>query len=86
MAFRSPSPSRSGSPASRSIYIVGGWTPPLGIALRADGFSAVMLVTAALVIAAAGYFARVNFNTPPDLAEKRAPLAFWTLLLGLGRR
>src|SRR5260370_395841 len=65
------------------VYIVGGWTPPLGIALRADGFSAVMLVTAALVIAAAGYFARASFSTPPEFAEKRAPLAFWTLLQAL---
>jgi formate hydrogenlyase subunit 3/multisubunit Na+/H+ antiporter MnhD subunit len=65
------------------VYILGGWKPPLGIALRADGFSAVMLVTAALVIAAAGYFARPLFATPPELAEGRAPLAFWTLLLGL---
>ncbi|MGZ5905162.1 MAG: proton-conducting transporter transmembrane domain-containing protein, partial [Reyranella sp.] len=65
------------------VYVLGGWTPPLGIALRADGFSAVMLVTAALVITAAGYFARVNFHTPPELLEKRAPLAFWTLLQGL---
>jgi multicomponent Na+:H+ antiporter subunit D len=37
------------------VYILGGFTPPLGIALRADGFSAVMLVTAALVISAAGF-------------------------------
>jgi formate hydrogenlyase subunit 3/multisubunit Na+/H+ antiporter MnhD subunit len=65
------------------VYVLGGWTPPLGIALRADGFSAVMLVTAALVITAAGYFARVNFHTPPELPEKRAPLAFWTLQQGL---
>src|SRR6195256_500791 len=65
------------------VYILGDWKPPLGIALRADGFSAVMLVTAALVIAAAGYFARASFSTPPELAEKRAPLAFWTLLQGL---
>lgn len=65
------------------IYVLGGWTPPLGIALRADGFSAVMLVTAALVVLAAGYFARPLFATPPDLAEARAPLAFWTLLQGL---
>ena len=65
------------------VYILGGWTPPLGIALRADGFSAVMLVTAALVIMAAGYFARASFGTPPELTEKRAPLAFWTLLQGL---
>jgi formate hydrogenlyase subunit 3/multisubunit Na+/H+ antiporter MnhD subunit len=65
------------------VYILGGWTPPLGIALRADGFSAVMLVTSALVITAAGYFARINFATPPEFSEKRAPLAFWTLLQGL---
>jgi len=65
------------------VYILGGWTPPLGIALRADGFSAVMLVTSALVITAAGYFARINFATPPEFSEKRATLAFWTLLQGL---
>ena len=56
--------------------------PPLGIALRADGFSAVMLVTAALIMPAAGLFARANFATPWG-AEKRAPLAFWILLQGL---
>src|SRR5690606_19897469 len=65
------------------VYVLGGWTPPLGIALRADGFSAVMLVTAALVVAAAGCFARPLFATPPPLGEARAPLAFWTLLQGL---
>jgi formate hydrogenlyase subunit 3/multisubunit Na+/H+ antiporter MnhD subunit len=65
------------------VYILGGFTPPLGIALRADGFSAVMLVTAALVISAAGFFAWANFWTPPGVREARAPLAFWTLLQGL---
>ncbi|VTZ23416.1 Formate hydrogenlyase subunit 3/Multisubunit Na+/H+ antiporter, MnhD subunit [Methylocella tundrae] len=65
------------------VYVLGGWSPPLGIALRADGFSAVMLVTAALVIAAAGLFARANFRTPEDVPEARAPLAFWTLLQAL---
>jgi formate hydrogenlyase subunit 3/multisubunit Na+/H+ antiporter MnhD subunit len=65
------------------VYVLGGWTPPLGIALRADGFSAVMLVTAALVIAAAAWFARALFATPAELPEARAPLAFWTLLQGL---
>ena len=29
-------------------YFVGGWDPPLGVAFRADGLSAAMLVTAAL--------------------------------------
>jgi multicomponent Na+:H+ antiporter subunit D len=62
------------------VYILGGFTPPLGIALRADGFSAVMLVTAALVIPAAGFFARTNFGTPQGLTEARAPWAFWILL------
>ena len=45
------------------VYILGGFAPPLGIALRADGFSAVMLVTAAIVISAAGVFARANFGS-----------------------
>lgn len=65
------------------VYVLGGWSPPLGIALRADGFSAVMLVTAALVIAAAGLFARANFRTPEGVPETRPPLAFWTLLQAL---
>jgi multicomponent Na+:H+ antiporter subunit D len=71
---------RSGKPL---VYILGGFAPPLGIALRADGFSAVMLVAAALVILAAGFFARANFGTPQGMTEARAPLAFWTLLQGL---
>jgi formate hydrogenlyase subunit 3/multisubunit Na+/H+ antiporter MnhD subunit len=70
----------SGAPL---VYIVGGFTPPLGIALRADGFSAAMIVTSALIIAAAGLFARAKFGTPPGIAEAREPLAFWTLLQGL---
>src|SRR5262245_36522573 len=45
-------------------YLVGGWTPPLGLALRADGLSAVMLVTTAVVIGAAGLFARADFGAP----------------------
>src|SRR5271166_4470721 len=67
---------RSGRPL---VYILGGYAPPLGIALRADGFSAVMLVTAALLMPAAELFARASFATPQG-TEKRAPLAFWTLL------
>jgi multicomponent Na+:H+ antiporter subunit D len=70
---------RSGQPL---VYSLGGYEPPLGIALRADGFSAVMLVTAGLIAPAAALFARVNFSTPEG-AEKRAPLVFWTLLQGL---
>ena len=70
---------RSGQPL---VYTLAGYAPPLGIALRADGFSAVMLVTAALIMPAAGLYARANFATPRG-EEKRAPLVFWTLLEGL---
>jgi multicomponent Na+:H+ antiporter subunit D len=60
-------------------YAVGGWLPPLGIAFRADGFSAVMLATAALLVTAIGLFARSQFAMPSQ-TESRAPLIFWTLL------
>jgi len=69
------------------VYSVGGWAPPLGITLRADGLSAAMLVTSALLIGAAGLYGRRDFAGPRD-GEERAPLAFWALLLtvwtGLG--
>jgi multicomponent Na+:H+ antiporter subunit D len=71
---------RSGEPL---LYTLAGYAPPLGIALRADGFSAVMLVTAGLIAPAAALYARTNFATPQDLTEKRAPLVFWTLLQGI---
>ena len=69
---------------SRNVlqYFVGGWAPPLGVALRADGFSAVMVVTTALLIPAIGLFARAQFPTPAN-TEARAPLIFWTLLLAV---
>jgi len=66
------------------VYLIGAWPPPLGIALRADGFSAAMLVTTALIISGAGCFAFLgNYRTPDGATEARAPLAFWTLLLSL---
>jgi len=68
---------RSGAPL---VYNVARLPPPLGIALRADGISCVMLVTAALVIAAAAFYARANFATPEGVTEARAPLAFWILI------
>ncbi len=33
---------QSGGPL---VYLLGGWAPPLGVALRADGLSAVMMMT-----------------------------------------
>ena len=65
------------------VYLVGGWAPPLGVALRADGLSAVMLIIAAVVICAVGIYARADFRMPSGLAEARAPFAFWILLLAI---
>src|SRR5271166_5707387 len=63
-------------------YFVGGWDPPLGVVFRADGLSAAMIVTAALLICGIGLFARAQFPSPQE-AETRAPLIFWTLLLAV---
>ena len=63
-------------------YTVGGWDPPLGVAFRADGLSAVMIVTAALLICGIGVFARAQFPAPRG-AETRTSLVFWTLLLAV---
>jgi multicomponent Na+:H+ antiporter subunit D len=63
-------------------YFVGGWEPPLGVAFRADGLSAVMMVTAAILISGIGLFARAQFATPRG-AEKRASMTFWILLMAI---
>src|SRR5262249_56181683 len=60
----------------------GGWRRRVGIAFRADGLSAVMIVTSALLICGIGLFARTQFAAPRG-AETRAPLMFWTLLLAV---
>ena len=72
-----------GQTAAPIVYLVGGWAPPLGVALRADGLSAVMLIIAAVVICAVGIYARADFRMPSGLAEARAPFAFWILLLAI---
>jgi formate hydrogenlyase subunit 3/multisubunit Na+/H+ antiporter MnhD subunit len=69
--------------AAPLVYLLGAWNPPLGIALRADGLSVVMLATTAVVIGAIGIFARADFRTPDGSAEARAPFAFWILLLAV---
>jgi multicomponent Na+:H+ antiporter subunit D len=69
---------------TRSVlqYFVGGWAPPLGVAFRADGLSAVMMLTSALLISGIGLFARAQF--PSSLRrEARAPSVFWILLLAI---
>ena len=65
------------------VYVVGGWSPPLGITLRADGLSAAMMVVTAVIICAVGVFAYGEFSQPRDPPESRTPFAFWNLLLGI---
>lgn len=64
-------------------YVLGGWSPPLGIALRADGLSVTMLVAVAVVISAIGIYACADFPSSPDGQETRKPFAFWLLLLAV---
>jgi formate hydrogenlyase subunit 3/multisubunit Na+/H+ antiporter MnhD subunit len=71
---------RAGAPLH---YHLGGWAPPLGVALVADGLAAAMLLTAAVILLAVALFGRAAHATPPGVAEARAPFAFWCFLLAL---
>uniref|UniRef100_UPI0025D4E970 complex I subunit 5 family protein n=1 Tax=uncultured Thiocystis sp. TaxID=1202134 RepID=UPI0025D4E970 len=64
-------------------YHLGGWAPPLGVALKADGLSAILLLTSAVVMLAVGIYAQREFRVPPSAPETRASLVFWTLLMGV---
>lgn len=64
-------------------YSSGGWTAPLGIQLRADGLSVVMLITAAVVALAVGVYAPNEFAVRRGGVETRRSLAFWSLLLAV---
>jgi multicomponent Na+:H+ antiporter subunit D len=63
------------------IYVVGGWMPPLGITLRADGLSAAMMATVTIVICLVGVFAHADFSSRAGPSEARAPFVFWILLI-----
>jgi multicomponent Na+:H+ antiporter subunit D len=56
-------------------YEIGGWSAGLGIALRADGLSALLLLMTALVVLAASIYASVYFSTASERAR------FWPLWL-----
>jgi formate hydrogenlyase subunit 3/multisubunit Na+/H+ antiporter MnhD subunit len=58
---------------------IGGWAPPVGIALEADGLAAAMIVMTAMVTAAAGLSARRLLA--PRAAGERAAFGFWPLML-----
>ena len=65
------------------VYLLGGWAPPLGIALRADGPAVAMLLAVAGVVCGIGLFARADFDTPVDLKESRAAFSYWLLLMAV---
>jgi len=56
-------------------YELGGWTAGLGIALRADGLSAILLLMIALVMFAASVYASAYFGKASERAQ------FWPLWL-----
>lgn len=64
-------------------HAVGGWAPPLGIAVSLDGLAAAFLVMAAVVTAAVALIARSGFNGSGS-GESRAAFAFWPLLFFMG--
>jgi formate hydrogenlyase subunit 3/multisubunit Na+/H+ antiporter MnhD subunit len=65
------------------VYLLGGWAPPLGIALRADGLALAMMLAVAVVVLGIAVYARADFGTPAGVREARAPLVFWILLLAI---
>src|SRR5574337_76869 len=65
------------------VYLLGGWSPPLGIALRADGAAVAMLLAVAVVVCGIGLYARADFGTPHDVKESRSAFGYWLLLLAV---
>src|SRR5271165_3795625 len=71
---------RVGQSGRSVIYTIGGLPPPLGIALRADGISALMLVATAAILTAAAFYAREKFAVRDGTRESRSALTFWVLM------
>src|SRR5574337_800000 len=65
------------------VYLLGGWAPPLGIALRADGAAVAMLLAVAVVVCGIALYARADFAMPRGAAESRSAFAYWLLLLAV---
>jgi multicomponent Na+:H+ antiporter subunit D len=65
------------------VYLLGGWSPPLGIALRADGPAVAMMLAVAGVVCGIGAFARADFGLAPGAPESRSAFAYWLLLLAV---
>ncbi|WP_353189419.1 proton-conducting transporter membrane subunit [Pandoraea pnomenusa] len=64
-------------------YALGGWAPPLGVTLHADGLSVCMMLVVAVVVGAVAVYANGDFDTPAQSREARAPFSFWLLLLAV---
>ena len=66
-------------------HALGGWAAPLGISLYADGLSAMMLLTTALVGAAVTFYATEYFRRASETARYFWPLwlCLWTALNAL---
>ncbi len=60
------------------IYAIGGWTPGLGIALRADGLSVLLLLMNALVALAVSLYAGAYFH---QSSQRQHYWPLWLLLL-----
>ncbi len=67
-----------------AIHFAGGWEPPLGIALYADGLSAIMVVLTAIVGLLIGVYAARYFRLEPTSGDAAAAIRFfWPLYLFL---
>jgi len=64
-------------------YWIGGWAPPLGIALKADGLSCALLLLTSVILVASGLFALGQFAIAGTPAPSRASVSFWSLALSL---
>ena len=64
-------------------YLLGNWSPPLGIALRADGPAVAMLLAVAFVVGGIALYARAEFDTPVGSTESRTAFTYWLLLLAV---
>jgi formate hydrogenlyase subunit 3/multisubunit Na+/H+ antiporter MnhD subunit len=65
------------------IEIAGGWLPPLGILLLADGLSAAMMLLTSVVLLAAAIYAPAEFRVGRGKPETRRALTFWILLMAV---
>jgi formate hydrogenlyase subunit 3/multisubunit Na+/H+ antiporter MnhD subunit len=64
-------------------YALGGWAPPLGVSLAADGLSAALIVMSAAILLVVGFYASGSLMPVPCEGEARRPTVFWVMLLGI---